>query len=464
MKRFVISLTVAVFLILAILYITPTLFANTIRVPADQLAIQAAIDAASHGDTVLVSPGVYVENIDFKGKKLVVGSLFLTTGDTTNISQTIIDGNQQKSVVSFENFQPVGTELAGFSIRNGLGMGDFPNVHAGGIHIGRQVQSQIRIRYCYIYGNESIGVSNRGGGIFVEASAAIIFNCRVFNNTADSGAGIFINAGFETVIDSCAIFNNNGFSAIGIGFSVDVQVRRTVIYNNQADGIRNALSNGTQLIHCTIAGNSVAGFKNDVGQTTIDTLHIVNSIVYGNGQPPDVDNDTSVQATYSIIQGGISEPWFGEGCLDTDPLFANASFELSANSPANDAGDPNSPNDPDGTRADMGAHFFEQATSVNTPDDPTPSIFVLHQNYPNPFNPSTTIAYSLQQAGEVEIKIFDLQGRKVRSLVRANQPAGEYSVVWDGRDAAGQAVSSGTYFYQIEAGEFQSTRRMLLLR
>ena len=88
-----------------------------------------------------------------------------------------------------------------------------------------------------------------------------------------------------------------------------------------------------------------------------------------------------------------------------------------------------------------------------------PSAFSLSQNYPNPFNPVTTIAYDLPKASEVELTIYNVAGQRVAILVSKHQRAGHYQVAWDG-----SAMASGVYFYRIEAGEFRSTRRMLLLK
>lgn len=110
---------------------------------------------------------------------------------------------------------------------------------------------------------------------------------------------------------------------------------------------------------------------------------------------------------------------------------------------------------------------FSVTTLMATSVEETPAIaegFKLDQNYPNPFNPSTTINYSVNQAGVVELKIFDLLGKKIRTLVNENTPPGEYSVVWNGRDDFGKQAASGHYFYKIKAGRFQSTKKMLLLK
>jgi hypothetical protein len=90
--------------------------------------------------------------------------------------------------------------------------------------------------------------------------------------------------------------------------------------------------------------------------------------------------------------------------------------------------------------------------------------FALYQNHPNPFNPATNIRYKLPQSAQVTLKIYNLLGREIQTLVNSPQPPGEYSVAWDGVNTLGQQVSSGIYIYQIQAGEYLETRKMVLLR
>ncbi|MEE1572774.1 MAG: PKD domain-containing protein, partial [Candidatus Neomarinimicrobiota bacterium] len=93
-----------------------------------------------------------------------------------------------------------------------------------------------------------------------------------------------------------------------------------------------------------------------------------------------------------------------------------------------------------------------------------PGLFALHQNYPNPFNPITSLRYGLPEQALVTLTIYDLMGRKVTQLVSTTQEAGYQSVRWDATDSFGKPVSAGVYLYQIRAGDFVQTRKMVLLK
>lgn len=95
----------------------------------------------------------------------------------------------------------------------------------------------------------------------------------------------------------------------------------------------------------------------------------------------------------------------------------------------------------------------------------TPTEFALLQNFPNPFNPETTIGYELAESADVTLQIYNVVGQVVRTLIVAeSQSAGRYQIRWDGMDDRGVSVSSGVYFYRISAGEFQTVRKLMLLK
>jgi flagellar hook assembly protein FlgD len=115
----------------------------------------------------------------------------------------------------------------------------------------------------------------------------------------------------------------------------------------------------------------------------------------------------------------------------------------------------------------MGAFYFNQNQqgveniSILKPNN------ILYQNYPNPFNPETTIVFNLtaEDAENAELVIYNLKGQKVKTLVNEVLPAGEHSVVWDGKNTNNKAVASGIYFYNLKVGNKSlATKKCLLLK
>jgi len=92
-----------------------------------------------------------------------------------------------------------------------------------------------------------------------------------------------------------------------------------------------------------------------------------------------------------------------------------------------------------------------------------PERFALLQNRPNPFTGGTTIGFELPRGERVRLEVFDLQGRRMRSLADATYAAGRWSVEWDGRDAVGNRVAPGIYLYRMEAGAFRAQRKMAVM-
>jgi hypothetical protein len=96
--------------------------------------------------------------------------------------------------------------------------------------------------------------------------------------------------------------------------------------------------------------------------------------------------------------------------------------------------------------------------------DQLPEKFALKQNYPNPFNPTTNISFDLAKAGQVKLTVFNTLGQKIRTLVDKQMSAGRYEIQWDGTNNVGAKVASGIYLYRIEADNFVTTKKMMLMK
>ncbi len=118
-----------------------------------------------------------------------------------------------------------------------------------------------------------------------------------------------------------------------------------------------------------------------------------------------------------------------------------------------------------------GAHFFSRSDYIDVQNPlaidqakQLPEKFVLKQNYPNPFNLTTTIHYQLPEKSEVWLAIYDMNGKITRILENGSRDAGEYQVLWDGRDANGQVAASGIYITRIKCARFQDNIKIILLK
>jgi len=155
-----------------------------------------------------------------------------------------------------------------------------------------------------------------------------------------------------------------------------------------------------------------------------------------------------------------------EGNMDEDPLFADpffGNYHLTENSPCIDAGDPNSPYDPDGTIADMGAFYYHQENETNNNEIQIIKFNLL--NYPNPFNSTTTISFSIPEESKVEILIYNIKGQKVKQLIYDELSAGQHSVVWNGRDSNGKRTGSGIYFCNLKVNNITiDSKKMILMK
>lgn len=103
-------------------------------------------------------------------------------------------------------------------------------------------------------------------------------------------------------------------------------------------------------------------------------------------------------------------------------------------------------------------------SSINEPIELIPNNYTLEQNYPNPFNPETVISFNMPKSGSVQIKIYDVLGKEIRTLINEERNAGKHNIYWNATDEYGKRVSSGVYFYTISADNFSQTKKMVLMK
>ena len=250
------------FTLFILLMLQQNLYSKTIKVPQEIATIQAAIDSSTHGDTLLVSPGRYIENINFNGKNIILGSLFLTSGDTSYISQTIIDGNQLGCVVVFESGEDSTATLTGFTITNGLS--DTDSLRGGGITCINS--SSPRLQNLVVENNEIIGMEEDfgGGGIYcLRQSSPKISNVVIRENKARYcyGAGIYCKDSSNISLVNVVI-SDNEYTFRGGGIAIvnsSITMRESQIVNNIARyGGGVFLENSTIKIDSTKINNNVA--------------------------------------------------------------------------------------------------------------------------------------------------------------------------------------------------------------
>ncbi len=107
---------------------------------------------------------------------------------------------------------------------------------------------------------------------------------------------------------------------------------------------------------------------------------------------------------------------------------------------------------------------FNLSTDIDDTDNNLPTEFALSQNFPNPFNPSTTIGFSLPTASFVELSIYNIEGKKVKTLVEQNLSAGQHNIEWDGTNNSGSQIATGMYIYRMTTETFSTSKKMVLLK
>ena len=420
-----------------------------VEIRQDGIGIQNAIDSAVDGDTILVPPGVYEGTINFKGKNIALCSYYIIDNDENFISKTVLDGKNQGSVVTFESNEDSSAVLCGFTIIGGFA------TYGGGIYCKN---SNPQLRNLIVTQNNS---SNWGGGIYCEYASPELTDLTIFGNSAENSSG--------------GIYFKNTKSNV-----YRTEISENLVEKGSAGAIR-LFNSEINFINCTIVNNSSLYYASTVLDEN-SYIKFINSILWGN-TPKEIyytdfySPDTLVISHSLIRKSSINlnnngQLYWLDGNISGNPLFKdeqNRDLNLQSESPCINSGisffvwQNDTILNIDSTEyvasaPDIGAYEYASIVSIHQNKN-QPTKFILNQNYPNPFNSYTTITYVLPKSEYVKLEVFDITGRLVSKLVNKKQLAGSYIVSFKGLN-----LSSGVYIYRLNAGNFESKKKMILVR
>ena len=346
---------------------------------------------------------------------------------------------------------------------------NFPNSSGGGIFCNNSNPSLVNVTI----ENNSVGTYGIGGGICCYNSSPILENVMITYNTSECGGGIICIDSSPSLANVTITNNSGGDGGGGIYcYGSSPILENVTISGNSAQGGGGVYCNSSSpmLQNVTISGNTVSDDGGGIYCQDDCNPNLVNCILW-NDLPQEIyfneyGDPNSITISYTDIQGGEvgivtnnngTVNWL-EGNIDEDPLFvdpANGDYHLTENSPCIDAGDPASPLDPDGTIADMGAYYYDQGMGIEENYELQISNFKL-SNFPNPFNPETTISFDIKEHETGILTIFNIKGQLIESH---RFESGKHNYLWDASEQ-----SSGIYFYKLKAGDFEKSKKMLLIK
>lgn len=467
------------------------LSAAIINIPSDYSTIQEGINVSVTNDTVLVQPGTYAEEINFNGKDITLGSLFLITQDSSYIDSTILTTQTNWNIITFENGESANATLQGFTLQGGV----------EGAHCENSNPTL-----------SNLIIDENCVGIYIENSSPEILNSIIrFNFNSDDGPGIYCKDNSCPVITNCIISYNyildetwGSGGGLYCENNCNIKIKNTVIANNGADRSGGGIyCNNSEivLINSDITYNWINDFGGGIYGVNNARVILINSIVHANHNAEiyfsadETMNDIAV--SHSLIQNGADGIATHGNCtismydsnINTDPFFIDAlneNYQLSDSSLCIGSGideveingtiyssplfdiDGNQRPAPTGSMPDMGAYenaLGEPVVAIDEePNDEHPCL----TNSPNPFRYSTTISfYETTNLHEIsQINIYNIKGQLVRELrFDTSSLTRLHEVTWHGEDEAGKQVKPGIYFYKLSIeGKTQAVEKCLLVR
>jgi hypothetical protein len=302
------------------------LSAKTINVPSGSPTIQSGINAASPGDTVYVAPGTYIENINFNGKRnIVVGSFFITNGDTSYVGKTIIDANQKGTAVKLKSGEDSTTVISGFFITGGSPLDPFGAIEDRGLGIYCK-DSSPRFDHLTVRNNSNYA------GILCDNSSPTIINSAIVDNTNPKGIGLLCQNYSSPRLENVWITGNNsteilytGNGGVSCSNNSNPVLTNVFIDSNDSGGLLCSLNSNPFVTRSTINGKIICTNSNPIIKDSTQ-----NGIIFSeDGSAINISGNSSpLFENFRMSAIGVSGSSAGIRCLDTStPVFRNMVFD-----------------------------------------------------------------------------------------------------------------------------------------
>jgi predicted outer membrane repeat protein len=446
----------------------------------DAPTIQAGINVASTGDTLLLADGTYAGN---GNRDISVNKAVVLRSESGLPDNCVIDcgGSELEPHRGFMFTTVSGALVEGITITNGYAPSEMYHeigMHhlGGGIFISFAL---VTISNCKIANNIS---EHYGGGVYCENSSSTFERCDFISNSAGFGGGGMFCCGWFALcspnIVECTFSGNSSSGGGGISCDDADPTITSCLFSKNTAGNGGGIACGVTwvwssphspiVIHCTFSGNSGGGiYCGDFCSPTLKNTIIAYSTSGGGvtcfeGSVPAI--------SCSNIYGNAGGDWVGciagqlgipYGNISVDPQFCdtlNGDYHLDVNSSCLKQGWDNLCGRP------IGAYEEGCGEYTDVKDQEHKAYLTVGQPFPNPFNPLTSITYSIPEAAPVSIRIYDIHGHLVAELDNGYRSKGEHRVSWEGKDHNGDSVASGVYFCRLQIHGRVLTRKMMLVR
>jgi hypothetical protein len=401
----------------------------------DALSIQGGIDLCAAGDTVLVACGIYLES----GIAMTVPITLIS--ETAEPGCVTVDAQSAETIV-YGEWEEGNADVVGITFTGGQGD------RCGGFDMtGSAVVNFDRCILVDNHGGSQPG-GGRGGAVgCFDQSRASFRSCRLMGNSAYGGGGIFARNQTAVTLDTCILENNSAVWGGGVELRDDSSL---------------------EIVSCTLVGNESDSWQGGgVTNWSSTTVLVSNSIIAFGAYGSAVAG--SFEFTACDLFGNAHGDWIGDiadqlgenGNLHADPLFCGEQsppepLTLYNTSPCAAENNP-----------DYGLIGALPVGCISTAvvDGPLHAgDFALDHGFPNPFNPRATIAFDLAEPQLARLTVHTIGGEKVATLVDGVRAAGRHEVVWDGCDARGRAMPSGTYIVRLETARGVEATKVTLAR